>query len=551
MPAQALLKKLSIRPHPDQTLELLRALSASTHSVKTLFAFHEHLLFYKAYPVSEAVRRFSERELLHFNQRVEALDLVQELAQTGIAGTEFSYAFDYSNAQFMVKVFGDAIEVDWEDYEYQEKEPLVDILWLLLDDCESDAADSEDLTVREILERAAGDRTVISFLLECFARAFPPKAAAQVYNDCNLMLTMTLTAKSPSRSNTGDTPPKPLWIWNPREDRSQFSFTKEILRPLRLPDPAPRRRAQELLNLVHGTLLVRAREYYGATHGDPHDFYEIPLERGATLLYWFARPEWRLPQETGLGFVMLKNGVPISYGGGGAHPARLEIAVNLFDTFRGGEAAWVYAQLIRAARAFYHAPWCVARKYQVGYENDEGLDSGSYWFYYKLGFRSADEDIRKLAEQERKKIVKRKGYRTPRAILKKLAEADVVLPLEGQDPADYREFPLDLVSLLASDQLTQFAPRDAHTDSRILKELETRLGIALPTMTPEQKHSTAQQALFLFAYGKFKSWSPARKQSWLRMAMGKGSVHEADYLHEVMAMADYFDALAERAFNQK
>jgi hypothetical protein len=546
MSTSALLKLLAARPDADQTLDLIRQLAQAEHTAKSLAAFHEHLLFYKAYPPSESIRRVCERELGHFHERVATLDLADELAQSGIAGTNYSYAYDYANARHMSEVFGRDIEIDWDDYESRENDPLVEILYLLLDDIEADAADSEVLSVREILEKAAGGQTVLAFLLDGFARAFPPRAAAQLWANAEIMLKFRLKGTGPSRTNTGDSRPKSLWIWNPREDRSGFSFAQEILRPLELPAPATRRRGQELLNIVHGTLLVRSREYYGATHGNPDDVYEIPLERGAILLFWFAKPEWRLPQETGLGFVMLKNGVPISYGGGGAHPARLEIAVNLFDTFRGGEAAWVYAQLIRAFRAFYHAPWCVARKYQVGHDNEEGLKSGSYWFYYKLGFRSVNKSIRKLSESERKKILKQKGYRTPKNILKQLAEADVVLPLEGQDVADYSEFPLDKVSLLATEQLKRFAPRNTQTDVRILKEVETLLGVTLPDMPAQEKHSVAQQGLLLLAHGKCKTWPESRKQTWLRMARGKGSTHEANYLHEVIALKDYFDDLAKQ-----
>lgn len=550
MGAQSLLKKLQNRPEAKETLDLLRSLSTELHSAKTLVAFHDQMLFYKAYPQSEAIRKFCDRELANFHKRVAALDLEDVLGYSGIAGTNYSYAFDFSNAQHLSNLLGAAIEIDWDDYETHEKDPLADILWVLLDESEADAADSEDMTVREILERAAGKRTVLSFLLECFARAFPPRACAQIWENAALSVKFKLTGKAPSRSTNADAV-KELFLWNPREDRSAFTFAKEIVRPLTLPDPAPRKRAEELLSIVHATLLVRSREYYGATHGSPDDLYEIPLDRGATLLFWFATPEWRLPQETGLGFIMLKNGIPISYGGGGAHPARLEIAVNLFDTFRGGEAAWVYAQLIRAARAFYHAPWCVARKYQVGHENEEGLASGSYWFYYKLGFRSVDEKIRKLAEAERKKIVSRKGYRTPKPTLIKLAEADVVLGLDGQDPAKYKEFPLDKVSLLATDQLTRFAPRDTQTDARILREVEAVLDMKLPSMSASELHSVAQQGLFLLAFGKSNAWSREKRDQWLRMARGKGSTNEANYLHEVMGLKDYFDDLAALALKKK
>jgi len=551
MTPQALLKKISMRPAAGETHALLKALAKAKHTHKTLEAYHEHLLFYKAYPQSEDIRNFAENELGKFHERIRKLKLAGTLLQTGIAGTDFQYAYDIENARFLSKVLGKAIEIDWEDYESRNPDPLAGLLWLLLDDVEADAADSEDMTVREILERAAGEQTVLQFVLDCFERRFDPRAASQLFADLNLMLVFRLPTTGPSRTTTCDPKPGKLWLWDPLEKHPGFRFADEILRPLELPPNTPRDRANVLLNLVHETLLVRSREYYGATHGNPDDFYEIPLDRGATLLFWFATPEWRLPQETGLSFVMLKNGVPISYGGGGAHPARLEIAVNLFDTFRGGEAAWVYSQLIRAFRAFYHAPWCVARKYQVGHENEEGLKSGSYWFYYKLGFRSADADIRKLAEAERKKIVSRKGYRTPISTLVKLADADVVLPLEGQDVATYREFPLDRVSLLATDIFKKFAPRDATLDARILKEIESVLGFALPPMSANEKHSVAQQGALLLAHGQAASWPRERKDTWLRMAKGKGSTHEAHYLREVIALKDYFDELAALALKKK
>ena len=34
--------------------------------------------------------------------------------------------------------------------------------------------------------------------------------------------------------------------------------------------------------------------------------------------------------------------------------------------------------------------------YQLGHENDEGLDSGAWWFYYKLGFRPREPRIAPL-----------------------------------------------------------------------------------------------------------------------------------------------------------
>ena len=57
----------------------------------------------------------------------------------------------------------------------------------------------------------------------------------------------------------------------------------------------------------------------------------------------------------------------------------------------------------------------VVSSYQVGDGNDEGLDSGSFWFYYKLGFRPVRTAVRATAERERARVEADQAYRTSRA----------------------------------------------------------------------------------------------------------------------------------------
>ncbi|MCB1060407.1 MAG: hypothetical protein KDB65_09260 [Calditrichaeota bacterium] len=546
MSANSLLKKLSLRPAPEETLKLLRALAGEKHSAKSLLAYHDQLLFYKAYPVSVSVRQFADLELAKFHKRVTE-KLSYELTQSGLVGTKLYYAFDFKNAKFMHERLGELVDLDWEDYELNEKDPLAGLLWLLLETAEADACDSESLTTREILTRAAGSHTVFSLLLDRFTQVFPDQIGDHLYNDASLMLGMTLAPQGPSRTLTALPSPKNLWLWSPELTRGKFDFADEIEKPLEVPPPCSIRRGQELLNIVHGTLTVRSREYFGAAHGNPAEVYEIPLDRGGVLLVWFFQPEWRLPQEAGWGFLMLKNGVPISYGGGGMHPARLEIALNLFETFRGGEAAWIYASLVRAARSFCPAPWVIARRYQIGYENDEALASGAYWFYDKLGMRSTSTLGRRVAETERKKIAAKKGYRSPVSSLKKIADADVVLGLSGQDPALYSEYPLEEVGLLASDVLSKYAPRDEHFQKRMLIAIEERLGYRLPKMTTMERTWVVQHGAWLLALPATKNWSVQQRETWLAMARGKGGAHEADYLKHAVQLKSYFDALAKEA----
>jgi len=125
-----------------------------------------------------------------------------------------------------------------------------------------------------------------------------------------------------------------------------------------------------------------------------------------------------------------KNGVPIGYvevlwprepkGG------RMEVGFNLYYTFRQGETAWLYARLLKLYRERYRVTSFLVDPYQLGYENEEAIESGSFWFYYKLGFRPESPEAARLAERELQKIARSPTYRTRPATLRKLAASPIV-----------------------------------------------------------------------------------------------------------------------------
>ena len=131
----------------------------------------------------------------------------------------------------------------------------------------------------------------------------------------------------------------------------------------------------------------------------------------------------RLPLRAYLCGYTLKNGVPIHYFEAIGLCEWLEVGFNVFYTYRQGETAWIYAQTLRCIRALTAATCISIYPYQIGQDNDEAIDSGAFWFYRKLGFRSGRADLRELCEREEKKIAANPKYRTPRRTLKRLAEA--------------------------------------------------------------------------------------------------------------------------------
>ena len=528
---RTIFREIRLRPEPARTLELLKQLAHQPLTAKELFQFHELLLFGKAYPRTREIRRFCAAELRAFQQRVRALsdDARAELDQSGIVGTRIFYPYDEPSTRWLHRRLGKSVEVDWEAYGEKEDDPLSDILPEMIEPALGDAADEPDFLSPDLLKAWRGSKTALEWILEGYLR-FPPSLRAYLYDQLALPLVLDLLPEGPSRTLLDDGEPQELFLWDPDEVRRPFDLLREVQRPLDFPAPVNEARGRQLLDLTYGTLLPRLRELYPATHGNPAEVYDIPLERGIRIILWFMKPEIRLPLEVGWGLLLLKNNVPIGYGAGGMLEDRSEIAINVFDTFRGGEAGWLYSQYARVFHALGAAPWLVTRKYQIGHENEEGIASGAYWFYDKLGFRSTDAAVRKLADAERRKIAKQKGYRTPRRILKKLCEADVVLSVEGRETGEYREFPLGQAGLAAGKVMANvFEGKREGLEGKILEEMRRRFGVSTEGWTSSEKTRFAQMGLFVLAVPGLEKWPPQERQAMMDLCRRKGSACEADY----------------------
>ena len=78
-----------------------------------------------------------------------------------------------------------------------------------------------------------------------------------------------------------------------------------------------------------------------------------------------------------------------------------EIAYNVFETYRGGEAGPVYGRVLAMTAHLFGADSFTIFPYQLGGAgNEEGLASGAWWFYRKLGFAPRDRAARSLVRRE-------------------------------------------------------------------------------------------------------------------------------------------------------
>ena len=151
--------------------------------------------------------------------------------------------------------------------------------------------------------------------------------------------------------------------------------------------------------MARAAVSARCREVVAITYADPNAVHWCDLGEGVGLAVIGASPGKRMCIEANYAYLLLSNGAPIGYGGVTALFRQANTGVNIFDAYRGSEAAFLWTEMLRAFHALFGARRFVVNGYQFGEGNPEAIASGAYWFYYRLGFRPAAAAERKLAAQ--------------------------------------------------------------------------------------------------------------------------------------------------------
>jgi hypothetical protein len=519
-------------------LALLKALSgAEIIDSGLLLEYHEALLFIRVYPDDRAVFSIARKECDRFGRRVRHLgevdpDAVEQLAEEAIPETSVSYQYDYTTVTELVKWFGDALEIQWEEYEDTEK--LDSLLPLLASWGESDGLDLAPVSTAEWVDLARGGSglTGLRWLLAGIDRLKAPYLVQrQLYDALELPVVWQLGNSPACRTHARVASGEPYFHQGPLL-RKMENFHREVKRPLERIHHASPAAARHLIKTIRCALAVRHRGLYPVEYASPDEVIVARCNRGYQLVLFGMKPGFRLPIESDYAALIIKNGYVIGYGVGALLFDQCEIAINIFDTWRGGEAAYIFSQYLRVFHQHFGCTRFRMERYQVGYENDEGLQSGSYWFYRKLGFVSEAPDVRALCEREMKKIKRTPGYRTPIATLKKLAVSDMYYTLKGDPEKLGSIFPLTGLSLNTTRLIGE---RFGGDRKKALAQTATALSAALncrgrerwPAMERLWFERLAPTISLIPGLGK---WSAADKKGLLALLRAKGHPRESGFV---------------------
>jgi hypothetical protein len=292
-----------------------------------------------------------------------------------------------------------------------------------------------------------------------------------------------------------------------------------------------RSEGEKILDMVRQATTVRYRELYGITNGDPGTVSRIAVGRGIEIFLWGLPPAHRLPLRGYNAGFTLKNGVPVNYIEAITLFERTEVGFNTFYTFRDGETAWVYACVLRILRQLLNVLCVSLDPYQIGFNNDEAVESGAFWFYRKLGFRPTEPELLRLTEAEERRISLRPGYRTPAKVLRQLSRGPMLFEAPGARKGEWDRFRVRNLGLAVQRRMAkEFSGKRERIQAASSSEVAAALGLNPELLDQGTRLVFDDFSLVMGLIPDLADWTTAEKKQVHSIMRAKAGHDESRYL---------------------
>jgi hypothetical protein len=489
-------------------------------SKKIIEQFHDCLIFLLGYPENEELFMLAQKEMDRLCASVEKLPKQKkdELERTGIAYTQTQAANSYTLIKWLLKTYPNQVSLHSIDESgIHPKE----VLRHSLNEMEFEFAFSEKLNSIKWLENGAGSKNkkdILIWLINCFEKIEASDLIKdQLFESLKIFISVIPTNKTLSKGFGNFSLHKNYY--HTKGLLKRFDEKEIINKKL----PAPKKISDTEKNIIiekaRIALFLLNRETEPIVYCNAEGLLYYELEHGLSIALFSILPGRRLPLESYIGFMMFKNGYPMAYGGGWLFGNRSLLGINIFESFRGGESAFVFSQLLRSYKQSFGANYFEVEPYQFGKNNPEGLKSGAFWFYYRFGFRPIDKDLNNLASKEAEKINNTKGYRTSIETLKRFTNSNLAVNFK------HEQFPVNpsVISEYISDQIKlKFKGDRSAAEKWCLSQLKSDLGIEVNKVTKLEKIGINKLGLFIAFCVQTKKLSASEKNKIKEFVLEKG-----------------------------
>lgn len=521
---------------------LQRLAGVRTLTPTQLTVLHEDLLFLVAFPGNLETRTLAEAELARFLRRIRRLPATARarLDNTGVAGTVTRPLLAWPLACELAQ--GEDIDLDWRNAE--NPTALDALIARLVSSAEQDAFDGGEHTSRAWVDMARSpETTAFAWIVRGGQAARPSTGFPAAWDAAEVPLRWVLGDSR--RSITHARLPTARPVLRSGFRRLAEPVVRHVARPLDGVRLLKRRAAMPVIDLARSALSARAREVHAMNYPNADDVHIADLGEGVELAVIGVPPAQRLSLEANYGYLLISNGVAIGYGGVSPLYRQANTGINVFDPFRGSEAAFLWAQMLRAFRTLFGTRRFVINGYQFGAGNSEAIASGAYWFYYRLGFRPSLAENAALAAGEAERLRGNPRERTRPAVLRQLARGDLHLDLEDFGPRDFfEERLLTRLGAAVARRIAGLQVRSHHEGEGVLvgdvaRELDVR---AMSRWPADERRAFARLAPYA-ALLQLRTWNDGERRSLAAWMRAKGATTERVFAQQAAGQARFFREL--------
>jgi hypothetical protein len=496
-----------------------------------VYRLHEFLAFSQAYPDSKRVLERAEGMLADFSRRSDLRRHRRELADTGIAGTDIFYRFFWPTALWLARHFPDFITIDWPEFKTRKR--MADLLFILMSYSESPALEMLAYSPKEWLNRLkAGHETDAAFLIRRFAALSAGTFTREkLYEELDVPLRLAPGPGTPTRTGTR-LPGMPVVFQTRPLCKIRPDMKREIRRPpLGVRSLSPRE-GRLILDASLEAMITRSRDLDAFDFGDKNDVRLIDCGDGLQFACIGQIPRRRLLMESVYGFLTIKNGVPIGYVLSSSLFSSSEVAYNVFETFRGTESVHIFGRVLAMVRHLFGSSAFSIDPYQLGHNNPEGLKSGAWWFYYKLGFRPEEANVRRLLRSELARMRKNRGHRSGQSTLQELSSEPLFFYLGRERRDVFAKIPIGELGLRISRLMAErFGADREKAVQTFSREAAKLLGVrAMRNWASGERLAWERWSPLIILLPGVSQWKPEEKRALVRTVRAKGGRRESDFV---------------------
>src|ERR1043165_3174039 len=358
--------------------QLIKSIQAKLPtSRKSIESFNDSLLFMMAYPESKVMRELYETTHNDLNNRIaKSESLRYKLYNSGLTGSQICIDLGYEMVKWLRKTYKHKIAL--HSFAADDGQ-LTSVLSAVMPQAESEILQDENIGWKEWFKkcRRKGE-DLLDALLDVFDQSpIRVEVKDELWNALGIYITIDLPHENLLPETLTDVHyHRTLFKDAVLKETSHDKFVK-----IRL----TRELAEKIIECARVTLIRHLREIDPISFSDPEGISYYQLARGMSIAFYGMRPERRHPIDSYTSYMVFKNGVPFGYGGCWVLFDSGRLALNIFPSFRGGESRHSIEQILKAHQHVYRLNRFTADPYQIGKNNSDGIKSGAFWTYYKLG----------------------------------------------------------------------------------------------------------------------------------------------------------------------